>query len=87
MQLQNIIILQNKVDLVKEEAAKLQHDQIQAFVEGTVAGKAPIIPISAQLGYNIDKVCKAIVTKVSEGPLCLLLALVLDFFSAPYDDP
>ena len=65
MQLQNIIILQNKIDLVKEEAAKLQHDQIQAFVEGTVAGRAPIIPISAQLGYNIDKVCKSIVTNVS----------------------
>ena len=64
MQLQNIIILQNKIDLVKEEAAKLQHDQIQAFVEGTVASRAPIIPISAQLGYNIDKVCKNIATRV-----------------------
>ena len=30
MQLKNIIILQNKIDLVKEEAAKLHHDQIQA---------------------------------------------------------
>ena len=65
MQLHNIIILQNKIDLVKEEAAKLQHDQIQAFVAGTIAGNAPIIPISAQLKYNIDIVCKNIVTKVS----------------------
>jgi translation initiation factor 2 gamma subunit (eIF-2gamma) len=66
MQLHNIIILQNKIDLVKEEAAKLQHDQIQAFVAGTIAGNAPIIPISAQLKYNIDIVCKNIVTKVSQ---------------------
>ena len=65
MQLHNIIILQNKIDLVKEEAAKLQHDQIQAFVAGTIAGNAPIIPISAQLKYNIDVVCKNIVTRVS----------------------
>ena len=64
MQMKNIIVCQNKVDLVKEEAAKLHFDSIQAFVDGTIAGSAPVIPISAQLKYNIDKVCKAIVKKV-----------------------
>eukprot|EP00953_Heterococcus_sp_UTEX-ZZ885_P018302 10222-Heterococcus_DN1.PRE.1 len=47
MRLQNIIILQNKVDLVKQDAALLQHEQIKKFVAGTVADDAPIIPISA----------------------------------------
>ena len=60
MQLKNIIILQNKVDLVKPEAAEAQHDQIKKFVAGTVADNAPIIPISAVLKYNIDVVCEYI---------------------------
>jgi len=58
MKLQNIIILQNKIDLVKEQAALQQYDDIKAFIEGTVAEKSPIIPISAQLKYNIDVVAE-----------------------------
>jgi translation initiation factor 2 subunit 3 len=64
MRLQNIIILQNKVDLVKEDAALAQHEQIRKFVAGTVADQAPIIPISAELQYNIDVVCEYLVKKV-----------------------
>lgn len=58
MRLQNIIILQNKVDLVKPEAATKQQEDIKTFVAGTVADSAPIIPISAVLRYNIDVVCE-----------------------------
>lgn len=54
MKLKNILILQNKIDLVKEGQAKEQHEQIVKFVQGTVAEGAPIIPISAQLKYNIE---------------------------------
>mmetsp|Transcript_19168 Transcript_19168/g.39510 ORF Transcript_19168/g.39510 Transcript_19168/m.39510 type:complete len:470 (+) Transcript_19168:357-1766(+) len=64
MRLENIIILQNKVDLVKEDAAKAQHEQIKKFVAGTVADSAPVIPISAVLKYNIDVVCEYIVHKI-----------------------
>eukprot|EP01038_Epipyxis_sp_PR26KG_P010398 gene10398-13966_t len=60
MRLQNIIILQNKVDLVKPAQAEEQHEQIKNFVAGTVADRAPIIPISAVLKYNIDVVCEYI---------------------------
>merc|ERR1712032_937319 len=35
MRLENIIILQNKVDLVKPDAVMAQHDQIRKFVAGT----------------------------------------------------
>ena len=38
-----------------------QHEQIMKFIEGTVAEGAPVIPISAQLKYNIE------VTKPSRG--------------------
>ena len=64
MRLQNILILQNKIDLVKEEAALQQQEEIKKFVAGTVAGEAPIIPISAVLGYNVDIVCEYLCTKI-----------------------
>lgn len=59
MKLKHILILQNKIDLVKEGQAKEQHEQIVKFVQGTVAEGAPIVPISAQLKYNIE-VCTAV---------------------------
>lgn len=34
MKLKHIIILQNKIDLVKESQAKEQYDQILKFVQG-----------------------------------------------------
>ncbi|XP_059740046.1 eukaryotic translation initiation factor 2 subunit 3, Y-linked-like isoform X1 [Bos mutus] len=64
MKLKHILILQNKIDLVKESQAKEQYEQILAFVQGTVAEGAPIIPISAQLKYNIEVVCEYIVKKI-----------------------
>jgi len=64
MKLQHIIILQNKVDLIREEAALAQYKDIQAFVKGTVAESSPIVPISAQLKYNIDAVNEYIVKRI-----------------------
>ncbi|KAJ3207880.1 hypothetical protein HK099_000175, partial [Clydaea vesicula] len=64
MKLKDIIILQNKIDLIKETAAEEHYQSILNFVKDTVADGAPIIPISAQLKYNIDAVneyiCKSI---------------------------
>lgn len=54
MQLKHLLILQNKVDIIKESQAREQYDQIKSFVQGTVADSAPVVPISAQLKYNID---------------------------------
>lgn len=64
MKLKHILILQNKIDLIKETQAKDQHEQILRFIEGTVAEGAPIIPISAQLKYNIEVVCEYIEKKI-----------------------
>ncbi|KAF0989804.1 hypothetical protein HZS_6857 [Henneguya salminicola] len=60
MRLSHILILQNKIDLIKMERAKEQYDEIAAFKHGTIASKAPVIPISAQLKYNIDAICEYI---------------------------
>lgn len=64
MKLRNIIIVQNKIDLVRDTAAEAQYEQIKSFISGTVAENAPIIPISAQLKYNIDVVVENLVKKV-----------------------
>ncbi|KAL4692446.1 hypothetical protein H8959_016256 [Pygathrix nigripes] len=68
MKLKHILILQNKIDLVKENQAKEQYEQILAFVQATVAEGAPIIPISAQLKYNIEVVCEYTVKKIPVPP-------------------
>jgi translation initiation factor 2 subunit 3 len=61
MGLENIVIAQNKIDLVADaEEAKRNKQEIEAFVEGTVAEGAPIVPISAQQGVNIDLLIDAI---------------------------
>ncbi|CAF2052170.1 eukaryotic translation initiation factor 2 subunit gamma [Brassica rapa] len=64
MQLKHIIILQNKIDLIQENVAINQHEAIQKFIMNTVADGAPIVPVSAQLKYNIDVVCEYIVKKI-----------------------
>jgi len=57
----NIIIVQNKIDLVSKEKALESYKKIKEFVKGTVAENAPIIPISAQQNVNIDKLLEALV--------------------------
>lgn len=64
MKLKHIIILQNKIDIVKEGQASEQYDQIMKFVQGTVAEGAPVVPISAQLKYNTEVLCEYIVKKI-----------------------
>ncbi|KAI2809595.1 hypothetical protein RDWZM_003173 [Blomia tropicalis] len=64
MRLEHLIILQNKIDLVKESQARAQEEQIRKFIQGTVAEGCPIIPISAQLKYNIHVLCEYIVKKI-----------------------
>ncbi|OQE27619.1 hypothetical protein PENSTE_c004G10407 [Penicillium steckii] len=56
MKLNHIVILQNKVDLMREDNALQHYQSILKFIRGTVADGSPVIPISAQLKYNIDAV-------------------------------
>jgi len=64
MKLKHVIVLQNKVELVKKEDSKAQHEQIREFLKGTVATRSPIIPISAVLKYNIDVALEYICSQV-----------------------
>ncbi len=58
--IKNVIIVQNKIDIVDQKRALKSYDEINAFVKGTVAENAPIIPVSAQRGINIDVLLTAI---------------------------
>ncbi|MCW4051472.1 MAG: translation initiation factor IF-2 subunit gamma [Candidatus Bathyarchaeota archaeon] len=57
--LKNLIIVQNKIDLVNREASIENYDQIKRFVKGTIAENAPIIPVSAQQVVNVDLLIQA----------------------------
>lgn len=54
--IKNIIIIQNKIDLVSKEKALENYKKIKEFVKGTIAENAPIIPVSAQQEININKI-------------------------------
>ncbi|MAG78407.1 translation initiation factor IF-2 subunit gamma [archaeon] len=58
--IKNIIIVQNKIDLVSEEDAMKNYNSIKEFVKGSIAENAPIVPISAQHNVNIDLLIKTI---------------------------
>jgi translation initiation factor 2 subunit 3 len=57
--IKNIIIVQNKIDIVDEKRARKSYEEIKAFVKGTVAENAPVIPVSAQRRINIDVLLNA----------------------------
>lgn len=54
--IKNIIIVQNKIDLVSKEKAYENYKKIKEFVKGTIAENSPIIPVSSQQEINIDKI-------------------------------
>ncbi len=57
--IKNIVIVQNKIDIVDERRARESYAEIKNFVKGTIAENAPIIPISAQRMINIDVLIQA----------------------------
>ena len=58
--IEKVIIVQNKVDLVQEEQAKANYDQIKEFLKDTKFKDSPIIPISAKHGLNMDLLLETI---------------------------
>src|SRR3989344_2456670 len=58
--IKNIVIVQNKIDLVDEKQALDNYAKIKEFVKGTIAENAPVIPVSAQHGTNISELIESI---------------------------
>lgn len=63
--IKQVVILQNKVDLISYEEALANHANIRGFVHGTGAEASPVIPVSAQSGLNVDAMIGAIESTIS----------------------
>ena len=76
--IKNIIVVQNKIDVVPIEMAKKNYEKIKEFLKGTIAENAAIIPVSAQQGINIERIyeeiCKIKVPErnLKENPIFLV---------------
>ena len=58
--IENIVIVQNKIDLVSKERALESYQEVKSFLKGTIAENAPVIPVSAHHDVNLDILIDAI---------------------------
>ena len=68
MGIEKIIVVQNKIDLVSEEQALKNYEQIKEFLETTKYKDAPVIPMSARHNLNVDALIETI-EKVFPSPV------------------
>jgi len=66
--IKQIVVVQNKVDLVSYKDAVANYSDITRFVKGTQAAKSPIIPVSAQSGLNVDALIGALEETIETPP-------------------
>ncbi len=55
-----VVVVQTKIDLISKEQALSNYKQIKNFLKGTAAESAPVIPVSAREGINLDALLEAI---------------------------
>ena len=58
--IENIIVVQNKIDLVTKEQALQNYKQIKSFLKGTIAENSPIIPTAALQEINLNKILETL---------------------------
>ncbi len=58
--IENIVVVQNKIDIVSRERAMASYGEIKEFLKGTIAENAPVIPVSAHHDVNLDILISAI---------------------------
>lgn len=58
--IKKVIVVQTKIDLVSKEQAIENYKQIKEFLKGTTAENAPIVPVAANYGTNIDVLLKTV---------------------------
>jgi translation initiation factor 2 subunit 3 len=81
---ENIIIAQNKMDLVSREDVLKNYEKIKKFLKDYGYEKSPIIPTSANFGANIDLLIDAIENTIttpkgdSKKPLKMFVARSFD---------
>ncbi len=57
---ENLVVVQSKIDIVSDADAGENHEQIVAFLKETPWGDAPVIPVSAHHEVNLDFLLMAI---------------------------
>lgn len=67
--IKNIVVAQNKIDLVSKEEALKNYEKLRAFLDGEGYEKTPIIPTSAHFDTNIDALIYAIVNYIEKPSL------------------
>jgi translation initiation factor 2 subunit 3 len=60
--IKKVIFVQTKIDLVSKEKALENYKQIRAFLKGSAAENAPVIPVAASSGVNLD----VLLSKINE---------------------
>ncbi|MDO8428440.1 MAG: translation initiation factor IF-2 subunit gamma [Candidatus Diapherotrites archaeon] len=63
--IEQVIVVQSKVDLVTEERALESHKEIKEFLKDTQYKNAPIVPIAAHFKINIDILLEEIQKSIS----------------------
>jgi len=58
--IKNIVVAQNKVDLVEKAQVKKHHQQLRDFLKDTRFADAPIIPTAANSGVSLSALIQAI---------------------------
>ncbi|MFA6888487.1 MAG: translation initiation factor IF-2 subunit gamma [Candidatus Woesearchaeota archaeon] len=69
--IKNVIVVQNKIDLVDKERLMKNYQQLKEFLKGTAYDNSPVIPISAMHKVNVD----------------VLLEAIQEYFPTPTRDP
>lgn len=60
MGVKNVVVVQNKLDLVSKEEAKKNYEEIKDFLSTTIYADAPIIPLSAVHKVNLEYLVEAL---------------------------
>ena len=58
--IKHLVVVQNKIDLTSEKSAQQNYAEIKDFLNGTPYANAPVIPVSAQHGVNLDALLQVV---------------------------
>lgn len=62
--IKDLVVVQNKIDLVKEKEALKNYKEIKDFLKGTPYERSQIVPTSAAHNINVDALIQAIEKKI-----------------------
>jgi translation initiation factor 2 subunit 3 len=61
LNIDRVVVVQTKIDIVGKEKAKAHYAQIQKFLKGSRIENAPVVPVMANKNVNVDAVLEEIV--------------------------